>query len=73
MVQNNHLKSHPDKCHSLFSTKHLNIKTVDYRTSNCGCEKLLGVKIDVNLNFNNQMSHLCEKASWKIFVLASTA
>ena len=53
---NNRLKSNPDKCHTLVSTnKHLNMKVCDYTIGNSQCEKLLGVKIDVNLNFNEHM------------------
>ena len=33
------------------------------------CEKLLGVKIDPNLNFNDQISDLCKKARRKISAL----
>ena len=38
--------------------------------SECDCEKLLGVKIDVNINFNDRISDLCKKASRKISALA---
>ena len=34
-------------------------------------KKLLGVKIDVNLNFNDHISDLCKKASRKISALAT--
>ena len=71
---NNRLKSNPDKCHALVSTnKHLNMKVCDYTIGNSQCEKLLGVKIDVNLNFNKHISDLCKKASRKIFALARIA
>ena len=70
----NHLKSSPDKCHALVSTnKHLNMKVCDYTIGNSQCEKLLGVKIDVNLNFNEYISDLCKKASRKISALARIA
>ena len=35
----------------LSTNKHLNIKTGDYTIRHNECEKLSGVKIDVNLNF----------------------
>ena len=71
---NNRLKSNPDKCHALVSTnKHLNMKGCDYTIGNSHCEKLLGVKIDVNLNFNEHISDLCKKASGKISALARIA
>ena len=67
--KNNHLKSNPDKCHALISTnRHLDIKIGDYTIGNNECEKLLGVKIDVNLNFNNHISDLCKKASRERFL-----
>ena len=72
--KNNRLKSNPDKCHALISTnRHLDIKIGDYTVGNSECEKLLGVKIDVNLNFNNHISDLCKKASRKISALARVA
>ena len=71
---NNRLKSNPDKCHALVSTnKHLNMKVCDYTIGNSQYEKLLGVKIDVNLNFNEHISDLCKKASRKISALARIA
>ena len=71
---NNRLKSNPDKCYALVSTnKHLNMKVCDYTIGNSQCEKLLGVKIDVNLNFNEHISDLCKKARRKISALARIA
>ena len=72
--KNNRLKSNPDKCHALISTnRHLDIKIGDHTIGNSECEKLLGVKIDVNLNFNNHISDLRKKASRKISALARVA
>ena len=69
--KNNRLKNNVDKCHVLVSTnKPVGIKVGDYTIDNSECEKLLGVKIDVNLNFNNHISDLCKKASRKISALA---
>ena len=48
----NCLKNHVDKCHVLVSTnKSVGIKVGDYIIDNSECEKLLGVKINLNLNF----------------------
>ena len=67
LFKNNRLKNYVDKCHALVSTnKPVGIKIGDYIIDNIESEKLLGIKIDVNLNFNNQISHLCKKASTKI-------
>ena len=72
--KNNRLKSNPDKCHALVSTKTpLNIKIGEYTIDCSKCEKLLGVKIDVNLSFNDHISDLCKKASRKIYALARVA
>ena len=69
--KNNRLKNNVDKCHVLVSTsKPLGIKVGDYTIDNSECEKLLGVKIDQNLNFNDHISDPCEKASGKISALA---
>ena len=60
-----------DKYCVLVSTnKPIGIKIGDYTIDNSECEKLLGVKIDVNLNFNNHISDLCNKASRKMSALA---
>ena len=62
--KNNRLKNNVDKCHVLVSTnKPVGIKVGDCTIDNSECEKLLGVKIDVNLNFNDHISHLCKKAN----------
>ena len=50
-------------------------KTVGIKIGDCtidtgDCEKVLGVKLDVNLNFNNHISDLRKKASRKISALA---
>ena len=69
--KNNRLKNNVDKCHVLVSTnKPVGIKVGDYTIDNSECEKLLGVKIDVNLNFDDHISDLCNKASRKISALA---
>ena len=56
---------------SCISTKKpVGIKIGDYTIDNSDCEKLLGVKTDVNLNFNDHVSDLFKKASRKISALA---
>ena len=50
-LKNNRLKSNADKCHVLVSTnKSIGVNIGNYTIDNSECEKLLGVKIDVNLN-----------------------
>ena len=69
--KNSRLKNNVDKCHVLVSTnKPVGIKVGDYTIDNCECEKVLGVKLDANLNFNDHISALCKEASTKISVLA---
>ena len=52
------------------TNKSVSIKTGDYTIGNSECEKLLDVKIDVNINFNNHICHFCKRASRKISALA---
>ena len=69
--KNNRLKNNVDTCHVLVSTnKPVGIKIGDYTIENSEYEKLLGAKIDANLNFNDHISDLCKKASRKISALA---
>ena len=61
--KNNRLTNNVDKCHVLVNTnKPVGIKIGDYTIENSDCEKLLGVKIDANLNFNDLIFDLCEKS-----------
>ena len=70
-IKNNLLKNNVDKCHALVITnKSVGIKVGDYTIDSSECEKLLGVKIDVHLNFNYHISDFCKKASRKISALA---
>ena len=69
--KNNRLKSNVDKSHVLVSTnKPVGIKIGDCTIDNSECEKLLGVKIDAKLNFDNHLSELCKKAIIKTSFLA---
>ena len=58
------------KCHVLVTKQPIGIKIGSYTTYNSECEKVLGVRIDVNLNFNDHLSDLCKKTSRKISTLA---
>ena len=46
------------------------IRICEHIISNSYCEKLLGVKIDTQLNFNNHLETIIKKASHKVHVLA---
>ena len=63
------MKSNADKCHLLLSTNNAsNIKIGNIDISNS--EKLLGVKFDYKLTFDDHISELCKKASRKILAVA---
>ena len=72
-VGNNALKANPDKFHLLLSNtdfEQVSLKIDQYDISNSNFEKLLGVTIDKQLNFNEHVSGLCKKASQKLHALA---
>ena len=59
-------KNNVDRFHVLVSTnKPVGIKIEEYTIDNTECEKLFGVKIDVNLNFNDHISDSCKKLTNK--------
>ena len=47
-----------------------NIKIGEHTISNSYCDKLLVVKIDSKLNFNNHLETIIKKANQKVHVLA---
>ena len=68
---NNHMKANHNKCHLLMSTlTPISIKVKDYIIKNSDNEKLLGVTVDANLNFNCHLENILKKASKKVYVLA---
>ena len=68
----NHMKANADKCHLLVSSNEsCTAKIEDFSIKNSTEEKLLGVKFDSNLSFENHVtSPLCKKASQKLHALA---
>ena len=65
------MKSNADICHLLVSTNNaINIKIGNIDINNSTCEKLLGVKFDHRLTFDDHIFELCKKASRKIHALA---
>ena len=48
----------------------ISIKVKDYIIKNSDYEKLLGVTVDANLNFNCDLENILKKASKKVHVLA---
>ena len=69
--KNNHMEANTDKCH-LLVTRGTDVKAkigeLDVKDSRE--VKLLGVKIDGKLSFENHVSSLCKKASQKLHALA---
>ena len=69
--KNNHMKASADKCHLLVTRDtDVTAKIGEFDVKNSREEKLLGVKIDSKLSFENHVSSLCKKASQKLHALA---
>ena len=64
------MKTNPDKYHLLLNNdkKSFQIQIGNETVTNIKYEKLLGVKIDHELNFNEHVSSLCKKDSQKLNV-----
>ena len=69
--KNNNMKANADKCHLLVTRDtDVTAKIGEFDVKNSREEKLLGVKIDSKLSFENHVSSLCKKASQKLHALA---
>ena len=71
-VKNNDLKANPDKFHLILNEtrgKYF-IEIENIKISNSHCEKLLGIKIDSKLSFDDHVIGLCSKASQKLHALS---
>ena len=67
----NHMKADAGKCHLLVSSdESCTTKTEDFIIKNSTKEKLLGLKFDSYLSFENHVTSLCKKASQKLHALA---
>ena len=73
--KDNRMKANPDKYHLLINNtkESFQIKIGNETVSNSKYEKLLEVKIDHELNFNEHVSSLCKKASQKLNALSRIA
>ena len=68
------MRINADKCHLLVSTNNtVKIKTGNFDITNGKSEKLLGVKFDLKLSFDDHISELHKKASKKIHALSRVA
>ena len=65
------MKGNTDKCHFLVSTsQELSLNVNSFKIKNSDFEKLLGVKFDSKLRFDQHITDLCRTASRKIQALA---
>ena len=74
MFKNNQMKVNEDKCHVLLSTDvtvQVNIGTPC--NINNKCEKLLGIKIDYQLGFDDHIRNIFKKADAKLNALTRVA
>ena len=68
------MKINADKCHLLVSTNNnIKIKIENFNITNSKSDKVLGVKFDHKLSFDDHNSELCKKASRKIQALPTVA
>ena len=67
----NQMKSNSDKCHLVTSKQScMNLKIGNINIENSTCEKLLGVKVDKKLNFNEHLDGIIKKAGRKVSALS---
>ena len=67
----NHMKANADKCHLLVTTKSaVSSRIEEFVMNNSNEEKLLRIKIDTKLSFENHVSSLCKKGCQKSHALA---
>ena len=65
------MKANPDKCHLLLSkSENFEANINGNKISNTKFEKLLGVTLDHQLNFDQHISNICKTASNKLHALA---
>ena len=64
------MKASPGKCHLLVSTKSPEVASIDgIQITSSTAETLLGITTDLELNFENHLSAICNKVSRKINAL----
>ena len=71
-IRNNGLKANPDKFHLLLSdpNEEFSIRVDNLDIKNSKCQKLLGIKIDNKLTFDDHVTSICTKASQKLHALS---
>ena len=69
--ENNLLKGNADECHFLVSvSQEVSLNVNNFKIKNSDCEKLLGVKFDSKLRFDQYITDLYRRARRKIRTLA---
>ena len=69
--ESNLLKGNADKCQFLVgASQEVSLNVNNFKIKNSECEKLLGVKFDSKLRFDQHITDLCRTASRKIHALA---
>ena len=72
-LSDNQMKGNTEKCHLIMSTdQSLNFQLGGLLIEISDCEKMLGVKIDYKLNFDEHVKTLCSKSNNKLRALART-
>ena len=67
----NQMKVNISKCHRLVNKKdEVTVRIVDTVIKNSEYEKLLGIKVDTKLNFNEHLNDIISKASRKVNALS---
>ena len=65
------MKENRDKCRLITSKRScMNLKIRNINIDNSTCKKLLGVKVDNKLNFNEHLDEIIKKASRKVRTLS---
>ena len=63
----NHMKANQDKCHLIVGkNENVSLHIAPFQNKNTNCEKLLGIKVDIRLIFNEHLDGIIKKASWRI-------
>ena len=72
--KSNQIKGNEDKCHVLLGTDKTVQANIDIaRMNNSKCDKLLGIKIDCQLSFDDNIGNICKKANAKLNALTRVA
>ena len=74
-IRNNGEKANPDKFHLILSDPSIeySIKIGKFNIQNSNCRKLLGIKLDNKLTFEEHVSDICTKAAQKLHALSRVA